>query len=371
MKILHTNFHRGWGGQSNRILKVCTGLAARGHEVSIAAPEESGLWTRGRDAGLDVLPGYRFDRGFRPVSIARDVLRMRRLLRERRYDILHTHGSQDSWSSVMAAAGVRPAPLYLRTKHNDFPIADHPLNAWLYGTVMKGIVCVSGPVRDMCLEKKYIRPERLRVVHSAVDASIYPDEPDRSIREELGVEGRFVAGCVARLRDEKGHVYLIDALPEIVRAAPDFLLLIVGSGSLAGDLQKRIDALGMSEHARLIGFRRDVPRVLQGLDLFVLPSILEGLGTAILEAQAAGLPIVASRVGGIVESVTPERTGLLVEPRDVAGIAAAVIRMYREREFARAMGRAARESVKTKFTEEALVSGTERAYEEFLAMARG
>lgn len=362
MKILHTNFHRGWGGQSNRILIKCKGLAAKGHDVTLAVPKGSALEERARASRLKVFCGVYFARGMRPRYLLHDVAALRALVRSERFDIVHTHGSQDSWAVALALLAFRPRPVVLRTKHNIFPIRDHVFNRWLYGRAADGIVCISRSILDDCAAKPYLRRENLALIHSAVDFERFAAVQDRALRKEYGVEDRFVAGVVGRLREEKGHRHLFDALPEVIRAAPDFVLLVVGAGSLEDELKSRVRALGLERQVIFTGFRQDVPRVLAALDLFVAPSVSEGLGTAILEAAAASRAIVACAVGGIPDIVRHGETGLLAAPGDPAALAKALLTFYSDRALAQRCGQAAAAHVRAEFSEEALVEKTEAFY---------
>lgn len=362
LRILHTNFHRGWGGQSNRILTVCRGLAGRGHSVTLAVPEGSVLAERARAAGVEVFDRVRFARGFRPASVLHDRTALRELLTDRRFDIIHTHGSQDSWAVALALAGFHPRPIVLRTRHNVFPIQDHLLNRRLYGRWTDGIVCISEAVLEQCAAKPYLKRENLHLIHSAVPVERFASAKDRSLRGELGIDDRFVAGITGRLREEKGHRFLIQALPAVIAEAPDFLLLIVGSGSLESELKRLVASLQLERHVLFAGFREDIPRVLAAVDLFVMPSISEGLGTAILEAGASGLPIIASNVGGIPDILGPSERGLLVAPGDPDEIARGILALYRDRARARALGAAAAAFVAGNFSEEALVAKNEELY---------
>lgn len=371
MKILHTNFHRGWGGQSNRILTECRGLVELGHEVTLAVPEGSALAQRAAGTGIRVFTGAQFTRGFRPIKVSRDVRKLRALLRREKFDVIHTHGSQDSWAVTFALADFRPRPVVLRTRHNVFPIRDHFLNRKLYGSWTDGLVCISEAIVEYCAAKPYLRRENLTLIHSAVDAARFDGPKDRAPLGTFGVGDRRVAIVTGRLRGEKGHVHLIDAMPRIVGECPDFLLLIVGSGSLEDELKRRVRDRGVESNVVFTGFRTDVPALLAAADLFIMPSISEGLGTAILEAGAAGLPIVSTRVGGIPDIVKDGESGLLVPPGDAAALADAVIRMNRDPDFAASCGRAARRHVHENFSEEALVRKTEAAYRMWLERKRG
>jgi glycosyltransferase involved in cell wall biosynthesis len=336
-------------------------MAEKGHDVILAAPAGSELEARAGEAGLNVFNRATFTRGFRPRKVLADARALRALMRREAFDVVHTHGSQDSWAVAWALLGFRPRPIVLRTRHNTFPMKDHILNRKLYGDWTDGLICISEAIMEHCAARPHLRRENLTLVHDAVDATRFRTG-DRSLRTELGVDDRYVAGVTGRLRPEKGHRHLLDALPKIIEVAPDFTLLVVGAGSLEGELRAQADRLALGDHAIFTGFREDVPRVLAALDLFIMPSVSEGLGTAILEAAATGLPIVASRVGGIPEILDGRERGSLVEPGDAEAIADAALAFYRDRRRAEASGRASAEFVTRHFSPQALVDKTEAVY---------
>jgi len=371
MRILHTNFLHGWGGQSNRILTVCRGLVERGHAVTIAAPDAGELVRRAREAGLATDGSMRFRRGLRPVSLLRDVLRMRRLLAGGAFDVIHTHGSQDSW--IVALADLRRRVPVVRTKHNVFPIRDHFGNRWLYGRVFDRIICISQAIVEQCAQKPYIDRERLALIHSAADLDRFaaPDPAGVSAwREQWGAH-RPVLAMVGRLREEKGHRVLFEAVARLRGDYPRILLAVAGDGSLREDLQTRVTALGMADCVRFLGFRTDVPELLAAADLFALPSLSEGLGTAVIEAAAAAKPTVATFTGGIPDIIRDGETGRLVEPGNVDALTRALADVLADPAAAQCMGKAAQRFVREHFTTAALVEKTEAVYVEMLRRARG
>lgn len=363
MKILHTNFHRGWGGQSNRILLECRKLAERGHDITLAVPEGSELSKRAAAAGLRVFTNVRFARGFRPKPLFADIRALRNLIRQEKFDIIHTHGSQDSWAMGFTLLGFHPRPIVLKTRHNIFPMRDHFFNRLLFGTWTDGTVCISNAILEDCAAKPYLKRERLGLIHSAINIEAFAGGKGDGIREEFHLAGRFVAGVTGRLRPEKGHRYLLEAMPAIVKEAPDLTLLVVGAGSLEDELKTRAKELGVADNIVFTGFRTDVKDILAALDVYVLPSLSEGLGTAIIEAAAAGLAIVTSNVGGIPDVITNEKTGLLVPPENPEALAAALLRFYKDRPFAKQCGEAAAKHARDTFSEELLGEKTESFYQ--------
>lgn len=365
MRILHTNFLRGWGGQSNRVLNECEGLVKRGHEVLLSVPSGSELAKRARAAGVQVTEAVRYCGGVR-LGNAADIRALRSIMRSFRPDVLHLHGGRDSW--VAAAALLfwpqELRPKVIRTKHNMFPIAGHLLNRWMYGRFFDYLISISTGVTSQCAEKPWLRGKKIFLIPSACDASRFkvPPATRDSRRREFGFsEPHVVIAMTGRLRPEKGHDVLLDAASQIVSHNRNVRFLLLGSGSLQGELAARVQKRGLQAHIVLAGFRDDVPECLSAADLYVQPSLAEGLGTSVLEAGAAGLAIAASDTGGIPDIVIHEKTGLLVTPGSPQSLAQAVIRMLDDAALRTALGDAARQHVRDNFSLQALIDRTEQA----------
>jgi glycosyltransferase involved in cell wall biosynthesis len=193
-----------------------------------------------------------------------------------------------------------------------------------------------------------------------------------ALRREFGIPGgATLLGVVARLEPEKGHRYLIDAMPAILREAPETWLVIVGEGSLDADLRAQAASLPApaSEHIIFTGRREDVAAITGDLDVAVLPSLREAQGISILEAMARRKPVVASAVGGIPEVLTNGLDGLLVPPADPVALAEACIRLACSPELRTRMGGAGRATVEARFSLDAMVRQIEEIYDEELVRA--
>ncbi len=370
MKVLHTNFLRGWGGQSNRILTECIGVAGQGWDVLISAPGESQLISRAREAGLTVDTTIKYVGGLRP-GVFHDVRAMKRLLDSYQPDIIHLHGGRDSWAYAKATLFTprHKRPIAIRTKHNIFPIADHPLNRWHYGKCFDSIVAISSAIARQLASKRYIDPTKLVIIPSAIDASRFRvAEGERSaVRAELGyTDDHVVIGITGRLRREKAHDVLFRAVPLVIQRCPQARFVCFGSGSLGADLASGLEAAGMTSFVQMAGFRTDVPRCLAALDIYTQPSRSEGLGTSVLEAGAAGLPVVASDSGGIPDIIEHEVTGLLVPVEDHVALADALVRMIEDPPLRAKLGAAARERVERVYSVEMLVKSTVDHYRDMM-----
>jgi glycosyltransferase involved in cell wall biosynthesis len=182
-------------------------------------------------------------------------------------------------------------------------------------------------------------------------------------------KGAPIVGNVAALAAHKGQRYLVAAAAGVVRELPDTRFLIIGEGELREQLERQIHGLGLDRHVVLTGFRGDVLGLVKSLDVFVMSSITEGLGSAILEAMACGRPVVATRAGGIPEAVDHEVTGIIVPPQDEHALSAAMLRLLRSPRLRDQFGQAGRQRVIDSFSVDRLVQGTADVYERWKSRA--
>ncbi len=366
-KVLHTNFHHGWGGQSNRILMECKGLAENGHDITISAPADSELIKRSAALGIKTFIHAQYQRGFHPVTFISEILKLRKFIISQKIEIVHTHGSQDSWTASFAVLLIskKNKPVLLRTKHNIFPIADHIINR-LHYNIFDAMVCISESILKYCRDKKWTKKIKFYLIHSAVDIKSFESAQKSDIRKEFNLGDKILFSIIGRLRTEKGHVHLLFAIEKIIQDFPQIMFLFVGDGSLKEDLINLAKNLNIDKNVIFTGFRKDVPSVLKDTDVFILPSISEGLGTAILEAGMASLPVIASNVGGIPDIIDDNTNGYLVKPANPDDLAAKIKFVLNNMDAAEEMGKKLYQKIKTEFSPENLVAKTEQCYEDLL-----
>jgi glycosyltransferase involved in cell wall biosynthesis len=359
MKILHVEGGRNLFGGAKQVLYLLQGLAARGVESALVCPENSAIAAAAADQGHRVLAI--------PMHGDADVLMSRRItrcIRQLGPDLVHLHSR--------IGADVHGA---LAARHCGVPVVhtrrvDNPEPRWLVQVKYRlhdRVIAISRAIGDVLLGEG-LPADKLRVVRSAVVAQDF----DRPCSRERVLGGLglgsdvLLVGVVAQLIERKGHRFMLDALPALAAAHPHMQLVLFGKGHLAGRLQDRIDAEGLADHARLAGFRDDMSDILPCLDLLVHPATMEGLGVSLLQASAAGVPIVASRAGGIPEAVHDDVNGLLVPPADVPALIAAVDRMLARPELRRRLGEGGRRLVREAFSVDVMVEGNLAVYRELL-----
>ena len=231
------------------------------------------------------------------------------------------------------------------------------------------IIAVSSATRDFAVAHEGARPEKTVVIPNGIDAEAFePGREREAVRAELGYgEEEFVVGTIGRLTEQKGHVHLLEAVARLVKSRPEVRAFIVGYGPLESALQMRIEALGLGERVRLLGYRTDVARLLAAMDVFALPSLWEGMSNALLEAMAMALPVVATRVDGNVDLVKNGETGILVDRGDEVALADAIATFADDPVRARKMGRAGRERVEREFSLDRTTEAYLGLYEELLS----
>jgi glycosyltransferase involved in cell wall biosynthesis len=375
MNVLHTDFHQGWGGQAARVLMVCRELQRRGHRPLIAAPPGE-LTRRAREAGVPVDDGFAFRPPARVLSFLRDARRLARLLREGGYEVLHTHGSQDTWVGAVARSmGGRPR-LFVATRHNTKPVRFTAANRWLWGRAVDHIILVSESVREnfrAFLKAGVVADRKITVIHSAYRVEMFHEGvvPER-LRRTLGLEGRGpILGVLARLVEDKGHMHLFRAL-EIVRGRyPQAVLLVAGRGPLEAALHEEVRRRGLETSVLFLGFRDDAAEITALLDVAVLPSIgCDASSASIKEAMAMGRPVVATDIGGAREILQDGVTGIVVPPANPEALAGAILSLLDDPARAKAMGERAREIVRARFGPAVLAAAELGVYESLLGSGR-
>ncbi len=359
VKILHVNTERTWRGGEQQTLWLATGLRDLGEESEVVAQPGSPLAERARAAGLvvhEVRMGGEWDLGA--------VLRIRRLYRERRPDVCHMHTSHAHALGCLARVG-RGAPLTAVSRRVDFSIYRNFLRtSWFkYRLLGDRYVAISRAVRDV-LVKDGIPADRIEVVPSGVDTARLDAAKRKDLRDVLGLPpGTPLVGDVAAFGWHKAQEVLVASVPQILESVPDAHVVFIGDGEHRARVEGAARDLGEAgKRVHFTGFRDDVPEVLASLDVFVMCSILEGLCTSALDAQAVGVPVVASAVGGLVEAVADGETGLLVPPRDPPALATAVARVLRDGSLRRRLGDAGRVRVREGFSVKAMVEGSRSVY---------
>jgi len=344
----------GWGGVEKWMLLVAGRLIAHGHAVASAAKADSRWADACRDAGLPTTA-----LGMRGDLHPRDLLALRRLYRERSIDLVIVKMPKCirmAWAARLISPGRGPAIL---CRMGDAVMKRSLRSKLTYRHMVDRYITPAEFCRTALLDVGYFDADRIVAVPNGVSAP--PDDPDARarVRAELGLGDAPVLAVTSRLHPAKGHAHLLDAMAVVRERFPAVRLVVAGDGVQRGDLEGQAHALGLGGGVVFAGFRTDVPALLRAADVFVLPSLLEGMPNTALEAMSVGLPVVATRVDGVPEAVADGETGLLVAPADAGALADALSTLLAEPERRAAMGEAGRRRAESEFSVDRMLDATE------------
>lgn len=226
------------------------------------------------------------------------------------------------------------------------------------------LIAVSEDLRRFVIDKIWLPERNVRVIYNGVHTSppVNGSEIVTGRRDLCLGDDALVIGAVGSLYQVKGHQYLLDAMPAVLIQHPEAVLLLVGRGDLEDSLKNQAMQLGVDKQVRFLGMRDDIPKLLAIMDVFVLPSLSEGLSLALLESMAAGKPAVATRVGGNVELVVDRETGLLVESKDPGALAAALCTLLGNGAMREEFGQKAAIRVRESFGAQRMADNYQRLY---------
>ena len=243
---------------------------------------------------------------------------------------------------------------------------------WAYRWVSRyaHMVAVSEDLKQFVLDRTGIPADRVQVIYNGVDEAPEADPAGiAQYRRDLGLsDDELVVGVVGNLYPVKGQTYLLDAVPQVLQTCPKTTFLLIGRGELEVPLKTKVKTLGIEEKVRFLGLRHDVPKLLAIMDVFAMPSLSEGLSIALLEAMAAGKPVVVTHVGGNPELVVHNETGLLVPPKDAAALASALRTCLEDKELATRFGRNGRKRLEQSFGLSPMVNHYQQLYQLASAM---
>lgn len=360
------------GGTETQAVELARRLPATGYEVTVGCLKREGpLEDRLQGTGIAICE-FRSRGGIDSPSGLRQLLRMTWFLRS--FDIVHTH---DLWSNLIGVPAARLAGIpAIVSSRRDLSHLE-----WYQGRrrvclkwIQKlggAVVTNAAPIRDVLLREDGFDPRKVRVIHNGVDVAKFKLARKDRIRlfPDAG-DGKLVVLVGNMHTDVKGHPWLIAAAPAVLEQFPDTRFVLVGEGEQRSHFEKQVRDLGVLQSFLFLGRRSDIPEILASCDIAVLPSRAEGLPNAVLEYMAAGLPVIASRVGGNAELVQDGVTGMLVPSEDSAALSAALLKLLSEPALAARLAQAGHEFTVRNFSFERLVQDVDALYTELLSEKR-
>ncbi|MBI4484274.1 MAG: glycosyltransferase family 4 protein [Acidobacteria bacterium] len=375
IRVLHVHTLPVVSGSGINTLLTMEGIQDFRYEMALACAPGGDLIRRARESGIPVHEIRNFVSEVNPWKDLSALVQLVRLLRARPFQIVHTHNSKAGFLGRLAARWCK-VPIVVHTVHGfSFHEDENPFWRWLFLFLERWaagwcdtMIAISQPMVDWALEKRVAPAEKIVKIYSGIEIDSFCLPANPKLREHFGIPKTApLLGAVSKLWEGKGHKVILDAMPRILEAHPDAMLVIVGEGSLRPKLESLVARKGLGSRVIFTGFRADVPEVTALFDVALLASFYEGMGRVILEAMAAGKPVVATRVGGIPDLVTEGVTGFLVPPGDPGALAEKVIRLLSDPVLRERMGRAGREAVTERFSARTMVREIRRVYDELLS----
>ena len=352
MKILHVDTERGFRGGEQQLLYLIEGLAKRGVEQAVACRAGEELERRCRELGVEVFPlkGNQTSDLFRLGAVGK------------RFDAVHAHAAKAHTVAALSKTFHKKPVIY--TRRVDYPPKKNRITALKYRRT-DAVVAISEAVKAVLEEELPFLKGKVKVIYSAVDPNLEKKvNPKRvkEIRDEL--KGEPLIGSFAALTPQKDLPTLIEAARLTLKEFPQARFVVFGEGKLRRELQSLLESKGLSGKFLLYGFVKEVQNYMKALDLFVLSSRNEGLGSVILTATLLKVPVVATAVGGTVEVIKDGETGLLVPPKSPEKLAEAIKRLLKEPKLAAELTEKARALTLEKFTVEPMVDSYFKLYGE-------
>lgn len=355
---------RSWRGGQNQVLLTARGLHTRGHRVLVVAHPEGELRKR-LDSGIEVLP----------LALRNEIdffaaWQLARKIRELQPDIVHAHDPHGVAMAAIALAIGSGAhrPFLVAARRVDFPLKPNLFSRWKYRQVDQ-FVAASDAIRTILL-RNGVPPERVATVHEGIDIGQVTRTAAIDARKEFSFPSdSTIVGNIAALVPHKGQKYFVEAAALVAKEMPNARFVILGEGELRSSLESQIRQFKLERTILLGGFRPDVLALLKGFDLLVMSSVTEGLGTSLLDAMAAEIPIVATTAGGIPEVVQDGETGLLVPPQNGRALAEAILTLLKDADRRRQLATAGLARVQQKFSVDRMVDDTLAEYEKLVAKA--
>ena len=361
MNILYLTTHLNIGGISSYLLTLTAGMKQAGDNVYLASSGGQ-LSESFSQAGVNLIPiPIKTKKEVHPKLLI-SMFKLSKLIREKDIDIIHAHTRVTQVLGCLLQKNIG-IPI-VSTCHGFFKPR---LTRRLFPCWGDKVIAISQPVKDHLIRDFAVSREQIRVVHNGIDVERFKERASldkRKSKISLGLEDGPVVGIIARLSDVKGHSFLIRAMKGVCEKLSHAQLLIVGDGKMFDQLQDLVGSLQIEDKVKFVPSVASTPEALAAMDLFVMPSLAEGLGLGLMEAMAAGLCVVGSSVGGIKDLIRDGQTGVLVPPRDTAELSRVILELLQDKENRDHLGRGAASFIAENFSGEKMVQLTKEVYTE-------
>ncbi|MDO8661941.1 MAG: glycosyltransferase family 4 protein [Candidatus Omnitrophota bacterium] len=365
MNILFITNHLNTGGITSYVFTLASGLRKRGHNLYIASSGgERAL--KFKEAGIDYISIPMRTKKEISLKIIFSLIKLSSIIRKNKIDIVHSHSRTTQVLGCLLGKITKARHIF--TCHGFFKrrLLRRTFPCW-----GEKVIAISEQVREHLVKDFKLDEKKIVVIHNGIDVDRFrrqKTEDRRQNRISLGLGDGPVIGIIARLSDVKGHEYLIEAMKPVLEKYPVAQLLIIGTGKTKEGLIRLAASLGISSNVFFVPQTQDTAAALAAMDIFVMPSLQEGLGLALMEAMASGRAVVASGVGGIKTLIQDGRDGLLVEPADSQELARAILTLLDDPVKRTALAKEAQAFIQQNFSQEKMVLETEEEYSRCLGV---
>lgn len=361
-----------WGGVGNQLLLLLKNYARDEFLPIVCSLRDKGVVGEEiEDLGIEVICLNRdFKRGFYWTV----VKELRTLMKQRNIQIVRTHEYRANLHGRLAAL-LAKVPCIVGSVHNVYNARDKKLNRRILnrylGIFTDRVVAVSEEVKKEIVRYDSVPENKVAVIYNGVDRKRFVDIDAQSIRSEFHIpKSTPVIGTVGRFFPQKGQKYLLEAVAKVRNKFPHIAVFVIGDGSLKEELQDHTKKLNIEQNIIFTGVRRDIPALLSAMDIFIFPSLWEGFGNALVEAMAAGKPIIATDIPSVREILNSGKSGIVVPPANSEAIARSLDLLLSDRALAENLGNAARERALSSFTIDSTVRGYSSLYRSILEQKR-
>ncbi len=374
--LLYVFDNMEFGGGERVFAQIINRLSSKKYKIMVACLPTGTFIEKIEESSAHIEPvdmSNRFNPGV--------ILQLSSLIKRERVDIVHSQGARADFFARVAAK-LASAPIVVSTVPMPVEGFDvNPIRKLIYKTFNRFserfvdmFMVVSDALEKTMIEKHRIAPQRVVKIYNGIEKDEYCMEEDELIRrrfrfrKESGLEDDVpVVGAIGRLVWQKGFEYFIEAIPDVLKNSKETRFLIVGEGTLKDKLEAKSKNLKLEDKIIFTGFRSDIKDVLASIDIFVMPSLLEGLPMILLEAMAMAKPIVATHIDGVKEVLNNGVTGLLAPPKDPKALSETIVDLLNHRDKAYQMGLAARRVVEERYGVDIMVQKVEEVYEKLLS----
>jgi len=365
INVIHLVEELTIGGLEKILTSIVLNLDKKKYNVSVWCLREGGFFA-------NKLAKEGIDFKILHISTSRNPLsiyKLYKLLKSRKFDIIHTHAYSAGTIGRMSAflAGV---PVIISHNHSvyDYYNRRYHFVEWFLSLITDRVVCVSDIANRFANETQRINARKLITIHNGIDSEYTVLEKRTSgLRKELGIPVDHSVICtIAHLEEHKGVKYLLESASLLLQSRNDVSFLVVGEGRLKEKLKILCADLKIEENVVFAGERGDIPEILSLTDIFVLPSLREGLPLTILEAMACGKPVIATNVGGIPEVVKDGVSGILISPKDPEALHSAINELLGDREKLKKMGHNGKRVYSESFDSKTMIGKIEDLYDSLM-----